>query len=83
MKKKHRQTFRDFQCGLYNYYLSQNPEMRDKVSFDEFFDKVKDYKSYKLKYVVYVGKDKKRSDTLCRNNYPIPSLQVVLPSSAR
>lgn len=59
MKKKHRKTFRDFQCGLYNYYLSQNPEMRDKVSFDEFFDKVKDYKSYKLKYVVYVGKDKK------------------------
>lgn len=58
-KKKHRKTFRDFQAGLFSYYLSQNPDMQGKITFDDFFDKVKAYKSYRMKYVVYVGKDKK------------------------
>jgi hypothetical protein len=52
-------VFRNYQLGLYNDYLGQEP---NPLSFTDFMRLMSEYKYRKDKYLVYVGYSKKDKD---------------------
>ena len=52
-----------FQKELYEYYLSIDDS--NNLSFNEFIDMIVEYKNRKDKYVVYIGKSRKKKNNIC------------------